>query len=403
LDEVGAAAGVDVEAGEVDLAGAADEGDDEDGADCAGEHGCQRPLPAPAQSGEHGEAGEQGQVARLREGLRQAQPEDQDRAHQDPEPAALADPEQRRRDHDQHQGQVAAVDVRVPEDRVDPEVGVEFVRPDHLVVPDQAAGQVLDAADRHEGERLGRDHAEDQRQQRPVPLDLAQQPIGDGEGDEEEADVLQALREIARVEGLERVEDDGGGQQPGQRSRRPGAGRGGPVAQQDEDDSRRDHEIERHQEVGGVAAGVQGDPERQCRDDRQRQQQRPAAEDVGEQADRDRGPGEQGGGAGVVVAQVDDLLGVPLVAEDQDREEADRDQHRQRALAAGRQQDRGGAGSGGGENAGRGQEVAQGACLGSGRGFALQADLARGGTRCRRIVPGGTSVRCCPSSLTRSL
>jgi hypothetical protein len=41
-----------------------------------------------------------------------------------------------------------------------------------------------------------------------------------------------------------------------------------------------------------------------------------------------------------VVAQVDDLVGVPLIAEDQDWKEDEGNQHRGRAQAPGRQQDR---------------------------------------------------------------
>ena len=76
-----------------------------------------------------------------------------------------------------------------------------------------------------EGDRLDADDPEDQGQQPAVPLDLAQQRVGDREGDEEEADVLQALGEVGRVERLQRVEDDEGGEQPGQRARGPGARR----------------------------------------------------------------------------------------------------------------------------------------------------------------------------------
>ena len=97
--------------------------------------------------------------------------------------------------------------------------------------------------------------------------------------------------------------------------------------------------------------------------------------------------------------------GVPLVAEDQDREEGDRDQHRQRAPAARRQQDRGGAGAGGDQHAGAGEELAQGADPAASRlaARAPQAGLPAWRRRCRRITPGVTSVRSSPSSFTRSL
>ena len=70
--------------------------------------------------------------------------------------AALLDPQQRRHHDDDDQRQIPTVDVGVPKDRVDPEVGVEFVRADHLVVPEQAPGRVLDRADQDESNRLDR-------------------------------------------------------------------------------------------------------------------------------------------------------------------------------------------------------------------------------------------------------
>ena len=93
---------------------------------------------------------------------------------------------------------------------------MEFVRADHLVVPEQAATQVLDGADEHEGDRLDGDHPEDQGEQPAVPLDVAQQGVDEREGDEEEADVLEAFGEVGGVERLEGVEDDDGGEDSGE-------------------------------------------------------------------------------------------------------------------------------------------------------------------------------------------
>jgi hypothetical protein len=53
-------------------------------------------------------------------------------------------------------------------------------------------------------------------------------------------------------------------------------------------------------------------------DNGQRQQDRPAAKNVGESSYRDGRDGQQDDDARGVVAQVDDLRVVPLVAEDQD-------------------------------------------------------------------------------------
>ena len=276
-----------------------------------------------------------------------------------------------------------------------------------------------------EGDGLDPDDAEDQRQQLPVPLDLAQQAVSNRERDQEEADVLQPLREVIRVEGLQRVQNDDRGEDPrqpdGSAGRRGLARKGRPAggaapfsasppchppadelqSEKHGDHAAGDHQVERDEEVRGVAAGVQRDAEGKRGDDRERQQDRPAAEGVGEDADRGDGErSQQGDDAGRVVAQVDDLVGVPLVAEDQDREEDERQEHRRRAGAAGGEQDRGGAGAGGDEDAGAREDVAQGeglprlpaGRLPAGGRDAVQADR-----------PGGTRLRSWPSSLTRSL
>ena len=423
LDEVGAAAGVDVEAieevGGVDAL-AADQGHHQRRPDDPDRHRGQRPPPAPADRGEDGEAGQQGDEAGLGEGLCQAEPKDGDEDGQQGEGAAFPHPEQRRhRDHD-HQRQVAPVDVRVPEDRVDPEVGVEFVRANHLVVPEQTAGQVLDRAEQDERRRLDPDDDQHQGQQPPVPLGLTEQPVGHRERHQEEAGVLQPLREVARVQRLNDVQDDDRGKD----SRQPAGGRwdgrgvlragqtgsvlglpsgaarrrGRPVSGEESQYPGGDHQVEGDEEVGGVAAGVQGHPEGERGDDRQRQQDRPAAEGPGQQPDGDRGADQQHHEPGLVVTQGDDLRRVPLVAEDQQREEADRCEHRQRARTARRQQDRGRAGPGGDQQAGGGEQLAQGATP-----LRLHSARGRSGGRCRWIVPGRTRVRPWPSSFTRSL
>ena len=68
--------------------------------------------------------------------------------------AAAPRPQQHGGEQDHRQRQVAAEDVRVEEQRVDPEVGQEVVRRDDLLVGDQqVAGRELDAADRGERQR----------------------------------------------------------------------------------------------------------------------------------------------------------------------------------------------------------------------------------------------------------
>ncbi len=100
-DEVAAAAEVDVEAVGGELAGAADEDDRQGRADHADGDRGQGPLPAPADRGEDGQAGQQGDEARLREGLGQAEPEEGDEERQQRElrvaPAPTAAPPSRPR------------------------------------------------------------------------------------------------------------------------------------------------------------------------------------------------------------------------------------------------------------------------------------------------------------------
>jgi len=89
---------------------------------------------------------------------------------------------------------------------------------------------------------------------------------------------------------------------------------------------------------------MERDTERQRRDDRERQEKRPATEEEGESGrgrQREEGEGDQ---PRRVVAQVSDLVRVPLIAEDQGREEGQRGEHRGGAQAAGGQQDRAGRG-----------------------------------------------------------
>ena len=62
-------------------------------------------------------------------------------------------PEQHAGEPEHHEREEAAVDVRVEEERVDPEVLLELVRGDHLRVEQQRARRVLDEADRDERER----------------------------------------------------------------------------------------------------------------------------------------------------------------------------------------------------------------------------------------------------------
>ncbi len=192
-DQIRTTAGVGVEA---DLARAPCQQNHQDRTHCSHGHRRQRPLPAPPDRGEDGETGQQRCKARLREGRHQTDPKDRDQCGQQRAAAPFPRPEQSgHRDHDR-QRQITAVDVRVPEDGVDPKVGVEFIRPDHLVVPEQAAAEVLDRPDRDECHGLQRDDPQHQREQPSIPPDIPQQRIHQRKRHKEEAHVLQALGEI---------------------------------------------------------------------------------------------------------------------------------------------------------------------------------------------------------------
>jgi hypothetical protein len=116
-------------------------------------------------------------------------------------------------------------------------------------------------------------------------------------------------------------------------------------------DPARDHEIQRHEQVGGVAAGLERDAEGKGGDDRQGEQDRPAAEGAGEGSGGRHGySGEDDQLAGAV-AQVGDLVRVPLVAEDEDGEEDEGREHRGGAQASGGSQDRPGCAERGDDHA----------------------------------------------------
>ena len=257
-----------------------------------------------------------------------------------------------------------------------------------------------------EGRRLDPDHDQGPAQQPPVPLDLAQQPVGDREGDEEEADVLQALREVLRVEHLQRVEDHGGGQQPGECPRRVSRRRVGPIAQQASPAPRR-----RSPSRAGPAGS-------RCR---RRRAAGPGTES------RRRSPVASGSASGGTRRRVRRSRRRPAPAERAIRPSSWRRstiwavchwspaiRTGKRTIAAtisdgaqppGRQQDRGAARHGGDQQAAAGKEVAQGLASGvtpPAPPVVTQLDFAPARARCSLITPGVTRVRSDPS-LTRSL
>ena len=262
---------------------------------------------------------------------------------------------------------------------------MEFVRADHRLVPEEAAADVLDAADQDEEDGLDDDQAEGPEEQATVPGQLAQEDVGEREGDEEEADFLQPFGEVLRVERLQRVDHD----EDGERFRHPSrfAFLGRRRQEDRREDARADDDVERDQQVGRFAARFERDAEGERADDRERHQDRPADEHPG-QGDHQHDPDDHRDGRfRLVVAQFDDLVVVPLVAEDQDREEDQRGQHRGAPHPPGGQQDRGAGAGRGDQHARAGEEV---------------ADAQQWPRLCRRIGPGRVSSRPSSSSITRT-
>ena len=131
-----------------------------------------------------------------------------DQARAEQRDAPLPRPEQRGGDEHDRQRQVAAEDVRVPEERVDPEVGVELVGADHLVVPEQLADRVLGEADDGEEDRLGGDDRGGQPTAAAGPSGSRAASAKTSENGTRKKQTLRRVGEVVRVEGRERVEDD---------------------------------------------------------------------------------------------------------------------------------------------------------------------------------------------------
>jgi hypothetical protein len=126
---------------------------------------------------------------------------------------------------------------------------------------------------------------------------------------------------------------------------------------------------------------MQRDPKRQREHDRERQEKRPAVEERGEHCGACQGGNAKPNQTVGLVAQIDDLGRVPLVAENQGREEGEGKEHRRRARTARGQQNRGRPGPGRKQNAepGRDQEVIP---LSSGHLFPHTGKKGPGGLIC---------------------
>ena len=253
------------------------------------------------------------------------------------------------------------VDVRVPEDRVHPEVGVEFVRPDHLVVPEQARGSKYSTEpDQHE-----RDSLDGNNPQHVAPA--ASDPTSRRAAAHRRAKTARrrstrsaaiwrnrastasaAHRERRQRPGPSGSQRGGschGGAASGRCGRRHGAvldtppppchpRRESPVAHARQAAINTPPAITRYSGTRRFAvsppacSGIRNGSAKTIARGRVIGQRRKSAARI---ASRRQARDVQGNDTRRVVTQVDDLRRVPLVAEDQDREEDQRQQHRRRS------------------------------------------------------------------------
>ena len=251
--------------------------------------GDQRSAQVPAQRADDPEAAQQREEAGLREGREESGERHRDGGDQVAGGAPVAQPdEDRRREHDGER-QVAAKDVRVPEQRVHPEVEVEVVRHLQLRVPEDLPRDVLTQADHGEQQRLRKDDGQRQREQPPVPARVQEQAEHDRERNEEEADVPGREVQVVRVGRLDRVEAERGDQDDRQRPRKPPHGPGiAPRRDRGGQDPRADHDVEGHEQVGVLPSPrVDRNAEGQRRHQQQREEHGPSQHREGQPEQRD--------------------------------------------------------------------------------------------------------------------
>ncbi len=340
LDQVRAAARDLVQAGvaaEIDLQRAL-EGEHEDRGGGQPDGGGRGGAPhVPPQGGEHDQARQQGREARLREGQHESRPQDGKHRPQAERHPRLPAPQHPRRGAQHHEHEETPVDIRVPEDGVDAEVGLELVRRDHLRVPQELAALVLPEADRDEHQRQHDGDCQATQDQLAAPSDLGQEAEQHRERDQEEDDLLERRVEVLRVEALQRVHDHVGGQGPLE-CRRLRGGRFGATSEKPAPHERRaacrDHDVERHEEVGGAARGLDGDPERERRNDQRGKRVRPADEDRRQPDHDSHATHDQQRHLGGVVADRLELLGVRDVLDQDHGRECKRAGHPRDPAAA---------------------------------------------------------------------
>jgi hypothetical protein len=203
---------------------------------------------------------------------------------------------------------------------------------------------VLPEAHGDEHERQRDEHADHGMEPPRGPVEVAHDDEQQREGDVEEDRLLDRLVEIGRVRRLGRVEDDRGGQEHLQQAGRPRRGRvraeprHGPRQA-----ARGDHEVERDEQVGRLAPGLDRHAEGQRRDGAQGQHPRPPGEQHGERDADDEG-GDRAGAErdeGALTGE-GELRRLPDLHDEQQRGEHERGEHADRADARPRRHHRGG-------------------------------------------------------------
>ena len=195
----------------------------------------------------------------------------------------------------QHERQRPPQDVRVVEERVDAEVEMQLVGGEQVpLAEEEVASRVLPERDPGEDKRDRGDRDQDPAQQPIAPADLTEHHEQQRKGNEEEGGVLDRVRDVDRIRALDRVEHQRGGQHSVQPNDRGRVSQGGWVRRRrvvaplaaatqrrvpEAEHAAGDHDVERHEEVGGLAANVHRDSERKDRKCGNREAPGEAAED----------------------------------------------------------------------------------------------------------------------------
>jgi hypothetical protein len=263
-------------AGRRDACGHEDGGDEADGDDRAAPPRCPR---------DHERGGDQCGEARLRE--REQQPDPRDR---DGDGSGVRDPRTCREDEhetrDDRDDEEAPVDRRVVEDRVDAEERRVRVPDDHLRVPEDVARRVLVDADRGERERHRDQLQREEGHPAAIPREACEQDREQTERKVERDDGDRALTEVVRPEQREPRPADERGQRPGDPSELARAAVPAQELDHEHERGRRDHQVQRQQEVRLRVADVHRDPGRDAGERGDCHQPRPAAKD---ERERNRG------------------------------------------------------------------------------------------------------------------